>query len=97
MGLLNKFLVSKKFVCMGILMTVDMSFFNEVLRFASMGVMAWGAGLAVVGIINFSEGHSQQNAAKKEEGMGKIVGGGVIFIVGALLIPQISELLAIGK
>ena len=46
-----------------------MDVFNEVIRFASMGVMAWGAALAIVGIINFSEGHSQQNAAKKEEGM----------------------------
>lgn len=60
-----------------------------------MGVMAWGAGLAAVGIINFSEGHSQQNASRKEEGMGKIVGGGVIFAVGLLLIPQISSLLTI--
>ncbi len=95
MGLLNKFLVLKNSICMGILLSVDMSFFNEVLKFASMGVMAWGAGLAVVGIINFSEGHSQQNAAKKEEGMGKLIGGGVIFIVGALLVPKIIDLLKV--
>lgn len=72
-----------------------MGFFNEVLNYASMGVMAWGAGLAVVGIINFSEGHSQQSAAKKEEGMGKIIGGGVIFAVGMLLVPQIGTLLKV--
>ena len=72
-----------------------MGFFDTVLSYASMGVMAWGGGLAVVGVINFSEGHSQQNAARKEEGMGKIVGGGVIFAVGMLLIPQISSLLAV--
>lgn len=72
-----------------------MGFFDEVIRYASMGVMAWGAVFAVVGIINFSEGHSQQNAAKKEEGMGKIVGGGVIFAVGMFLVPQISSLLAV--
>lgn len=70
-----------------------MEFFKTVISYASMGVMAWGAGLAVVGIINFSEGHSQQNAARKEEGMGKIIGGGVIFAVGMFLVPQISELL----
>jgi hypothetical protein len=74
---------------------LEMGFFDEVIRYASMGVMAWGAGLAVVGIINFSEGHSQQNAAKKEEGMGKIIGGGVIFAVGMLLVPQISTLLSV--
>ena len=70
-----------------------MEFFKTVISYASKGVMAWGAGLAVVGIINFSEGHSQQNAARKEEGMGKIIGGGVIFAVGMFLVPQISELL----
>lgn len=73
----------------------EMGFFDTIIQFASMGVMAWGAVYAVVGIINFSEGHSQQNAAKKEEGMGKIVGGGVIFAVGMLLVPQISSLLHI--
>lgn len=72
-----------------------MEFFETVIKFASMGVMAWGAGLAVVGIINFSEGHSQQNAARKEEGMGKIIGGGVIFSVGLLLVPQITSLLQV--
>lgn len=73
----------------------EMGFFDNVLQYASMGVMAWGAVLAVVGIINFSEGHSQQNAAKKEEGMGKIVGGGVIFAVGMMLVPQIGTLLTV--
>lgn len=72
-----------------------MGIFDTIIQFAAMGVMAWGGGYAVVGIINFSEGHSQQNAAKKEEGMGKIIGGGVIFSVGLLLVPQISNLLKI--
>lgn len=71
-----------------------MAIINEVIRFASMGVMGWGAALAIVGIINFSEGHSQQNAAKKEEGMGKIVGGAVIFVVGSILVPQIGSLIS---
>ncbi len=69
-----------------------MAIFEEIIRFASMGVMGWGAALAIVGIINFSEGHSQQNAAKKEEGMGKVVGGGVIFLVGLTLVPKIASL-----
>lgn len=72
-----------------------MEFFDIVINFASMSVMAWGAGLAVIGIINFSEGHSQQTASRKEEGMGKIIGGGVIFAVGMLLVPQIGSLLQI--
>lgn len=72
-----------------------MEFFDTIIKFASMGVMAWGAVLAIIGIINFSEGHSQNTAAKKEEGMGKIIGGGVIFAVGMLLVPQITTLLTV--
>lgn len=72
-----------------------MDVFQQVIDFAAMGVQAWGVALAIVGIVNFSEGHSQQNAARKEEGMGKIVGGGVIFAVGMLLVPQIASLLKI--
>lgn len=71
-----------------------MDVFNDVIRYASMGVMVWGAALAIVGIINFSEGHSQQNAAKKEEGMGKIVGGGVIFVVGLSLVPKLASMIS---
>lgn len=72
-----------------------MGIFEQIVNFASMGVMGWGAVYAIIGIINFSEGHSQQNAAKKEEGMGKLVGGGVIFMVGMLLVPQIINLLQV--
>lgn len=73
----------------------EMGIFEQIVNFASMGVMAWGAVYAMTGIITFSEGHKQQNAAKKEEGMGSIVGGGVIFSVGMLLIPQITNLLQV--
>lgn len=73
---------------------IKVDVFNDVIRYASMGVMVWGAALAIVGIINFSEGHSQQNAAKKEEGMGKIVGGGVIFVVGLSLVPKLASMIS---
>lgn len=69
--------------------------FSQILDFAGLGVKGWGIALAIVGIINFSEGHSQQNAAKKEEGMGKIVGGAVIFLAGVTLIPVIGSVLGV--
>ena len=65
--------------------------FDTILSYASLAVQGWGAALAVIGIINFSEGHSQANAAKKEEGMGKIVGGGIIFGVGTAVVPLLSS------
>lgn len=70
-------------------------FMNKIIDYASMGVMAFDAAIAVSGVINFGEGKSQQNAAKQDEGITKIVGGLVIMIVGFSLVPQLSGLLSI--
>ena len=69
-----------------------MGFFETVLNFASMGVTAFGAGVAISGIVNYGEGKSQQNAGKQDEGMSIIVGGGIIMAVGLLLVPQLLSL-----
>ncbi len=73
-----------------------MGIFESIINYASMGVMAWGAAYAINGLIIYSEGHKQQSAPKKEEGMGSIVGGGVIFVIGMYLVPQILSLLQVG-
>lgn len=72
-----------------------MGFFDTVLEFASMGVTAFGGGVAISGLVNYGEGKSQQNAGKQDEGMSKIIGGGVIVAVGLLLVPQLSTLFSI--
>lgn len=69
-----------------------MEFFNQVLDFASVAVSAFGAGVAISGVINYGEGKSQQNAGKQDEGMSKIVGGGIIVAVGIFLVPKIADL-----
>jgi len=74
----------------------EMGFFDTVLDYASMAVMAFGGAIAIAGILNFGEGKSQQNAGKQDEGMTKIVGGGIIIAVGLLLVPQLSTLLTVG-
>ena len=72
-----------------------MEIFDEILKFASMAVTGFGASIAISGIIDFGEGKSQQAAAKQSEGMSKIVGGGIIMIIGVFLVPQISSLLTV--
>lgn len=72
-----------------------MEFFETVLKFASMAVTAFGGGVAIAGVVNYGEGKSQQNAGKQDEGMSKIVGGGVIVAVGLLLVPQLINLFTI--
>lgn len=69
-----------------------MEFFTTVLGYASMGVTAFGGGIAIAGLVNWGEGKSNQNGGKQDEGMSKIVGGGIIMAVGIFLVPQISTL-----
>lgn len=72
-----------------------MAFFDTVLKYGSMAVTAFGGGIAISGLINIGEGKSQQNAGKQDEGMSKLIGGGVIMLIGALLIPQLSSLISV--
>ncbi len=69
-----------------------MEFFDTVLSYASMAVTAFGGGVAISGLVNYGEGKSQQNAGKQDEGMSKIVGGGIIIAIGLFLIPELSSL-----
>lgn len=69
-----------------------MEFLELVLKYASMAVMLFGAGIAVSGLLDMSTGKSQHNAGKQDEGMSKIVGGGAIIAIGLFLVPQMSSL-----
>lgn len=57
-----------------------------------MAVVAFGGGVAISGLVNYGEGKSQQNAGKQDEGMSKIVGGGIIITVGLFLVPKLVSL-----
>lgn len=72
----------------------DMDFFDKILKFASVAVMAFGGAIAIGGLLDFGEGKSQNAASKQSEGMSKIVGGGIIILVGAVLVPQLSSLIS---
>lgn len=67
-----------------------MDFFTSAIDVIKLIVCGLGAAYAVIGIINFSQGHSQHNATKKEDGMGQIMGGGAIFLVGMTLVPKLA-------
>lgn len=68
-----------------------MQVINEVISFFSMGVQALGGVIAVLGVIDYMEGRSKNQAASKDEGVNKIVSGAVIFLIGLKLVPQISS------
>lgn len=70
---------------------VDLGAFSTIVSYASMAVTLFGAGIAIAGLINFGEGKSQQNAGKQDEGISKLVGGGIIIVVGLALVPKLAE------
>lgn len=72
----------------------NLAFFDKILNFASTAVTCFGAAIGISGIINMGEGKSQQNAGKQDEGMSKIVGGGIIMALGLFLVPQLAEMLS---
>lgn len=72
-----------------------MEFFDTIIQYASLAVTGFGGSIAIGGIIDLGEGKSQQAAAKQSEGMTKIVGGGIIMMVGVFLVPQLASLLTV--
>ena len=72
-----------------------MEFFNTVLQFGSMAVAGFGGGVAIGGLMDIGQGKSQNQPGKVDEGISKLVGGGVIIAVGILLVPQLSTFLTV--
>lgn len=72
-----------------------MEFFQKAVDFLSMAVMAVGAFIVVVGIIEFAEGQGNENPALKNTGGKKIMGGGIIIATGFLLVPQLATMIHI--
>ena len=69
-----------------------MEFITTVFDLLETGVKIFGAGLAFVGYLDFSEGKSQKNSTKKDEGTEKMLGGGMIFLAGTVLVPKLAEM-----
>lgn len=78
----------------GIMAIVLPASFTEIIEYASIAVVAWGGIVALTGVTEMGEGKSQNNAAKRQDGMEKIVGGAIIAAVGAGLVTIIPALLS---
>lgn len=77
---------------MGGLLLDGEEFINEAVTWASAAVCAFGAGFIIAGIIDLGEGNSQQNAAKKNEGISKLIGGIMVCLVGIVLVPKVRDI-----
>ena len=69
-----------------------MEFFNQAIDILKILVMALGAGLAVLGVINLLEGYGSDNPAAKSQGIKQLMAGGGVVLIGLQLIPLLSGL-----
>lgn len=63
-------------------------------NFAKLAVQVYGGAIALNGLLTFSEGKSQHNAGAQSEGMSKMLGGGVVFLAGSVLVPAIFNMIS---
>ena len=68
-----------------------MAFFASAIDTLKILVIALGAGLGAWGVINLLEGYGNDNPGAKSQGMKQLMAGGGIALVGATLIPLLSD------
>ncbi len=68
-----------------------MEFFTSAVDTLKTVVCAIGAGVAVLGIINYMEAYGNDNAGGKSQGVKQLMAGGGIFIIGITLVPMLSS------
>ena len=56
-------------------------------------IIAVGGGLAVLGVINLLEGYGNDNPGAKSQGMKQFMAGAGVMLIGALLVPKLSDLI----
>ena len=72
-----------------------MEFFNEAINVLQTLVIALGAGLGVWGVINLLEGYGNDNPGAKSQGMKQLMAGAGVAVVGLILVPLLSGLIAV--
>ena len=66
-----------------------MEFVTEVFKIIQIVVVVAGVGPVISGYEDFSTGKGQHNAGKKDEGIGKMLGGVAVIVIAYIFIPKI--------
>ena len=69
-----------------------MQFFASAVTTLQTLVVALGAGLAVWGVVNLTEGYGNDNPGAKSQGIKQLMAGGGVVLIGTTLIPLLSGL-----
>jgi hypothetical protein len=73
-----------------------MEFFTSAVGTLQTLVIALGAGLGVWGVINLLEGYGNDNPGAKSQGMKQLMAGGGVALIGATLVPLLTNLFTVG-
>lgn len=87
------FIMGKKWL-MKLLVFLDYtSFLKSGVSALKVVIIAVGGGLAVLGVVNLLEGYGNDNPGAKSQGMKQFMAGAGVMLIGALLVPKLSDLI----
>ena len=69
------------------------SFLQSGVKALKVVIIAVGGGLAVLGVVNPLEGYGNDNPGAKSQGMKQFMAGAGVMLIGALLVPKLSDLI----
>lgn len=69
------------------------TFLNSGVSALKVVIIAVGGGLAILGIVNLLEGYGNDNPGAKSQGMKQFMAGAGVMLIGALLVPKLSDLI----
>ena len=90
---LMAFLMSHKGLMQALMLLDYTSFLKRGVSALKVVIIAVGGGLAVLGVVNLLEGYGNDNPGAKSQGMKQFMAGAGVMLIGALLVPKLSDLI----
>ena len=86
--------IAKHKLLANLIMLLDYtSFLTSGVSALKVVIIAVGGGLAVLGVVNLLEGYGNDNPGAKSQGMKQFMAGAGVMLIGALLVPKLSDLI----
>lgn len=90
---LLSFIASHKLLVNFLMLLDYTSFLKSGVSALKVVIIAVGGGLAVLGVVNLLEGYGNDNPGAKSQGMKQFMAGAGVMLIGALLVPKLTDLI----
>lgn len=88
-----EFLATHKLLANFLMLLDYTTFLKSGISALKVVIIAVGGGLAVLGVVNLLEGYGNDNPGAKSQGMKQFMAGAGVMLIGALLVPKLSDLI----